>query len=258
MSATSRLTTAQKELVKNFKTFTSASDTVAINFLQQHNWNIEVAVDEYFVNPPPAEEVEQSQINENKIEALFTKYADESKEYMDSEGVERFFKDLGVELSDIVTIVVAWQLEAETLGEFSKKEFVEGFKGLRCETITDIKERLEALRAELFDERAFKEFYQYIFNYAKGAEAKVLDLEMAIELWKLVLKERFQFLELWTRYLREFHKRAISRDTWNLLLEFAKNINANMSNYDDEGAWPVLIDDFVNWARPQIQTNDKK
>jgi Cullin binding len=38
---------------------------------------------------------------------------------------------------------------------------------------------------------------------------------------------------------------------YNSFLEFSVTAGKDLSDYDDEGAWPVLIDEFVEYYRQQ-------
>ncbi|XP_060672487.1 defective in cullin neddylation protein AAR3 isoform X2 [Ziziphus jujuba] len=45
--------------------------------------------------------------------------------------------------------------------------------------------------------------------------------------------------------LMKNQRHNISEDTWRQVLAFSRCVHENLEGYDPEGAWPVLIDDFV-------------
>lgn len=95
----------------------------------------------------------------------------------------------------------------------------------------------------------------FAFEYNKPPEQRSLPIETARQLFPLILEGRFLHLELWIEFLQG-RKNAISRDTYSLLLDFTRSVDQDLSNYDGEnGAWPVLLDEFVDFAKPRIQAS---
>lgn len=249
-----KLKSSQREKVKHFVMVTNTGEKTALFCLQSHDWKIDVASDAYFQNPDLYLKDPKACVDRKRLDSLYNKYRDPHEtEKIGADGVISFLTDLSLHPEDRQVLIIAWKLKAGTQCEFTREEFMTGMSELGCDSVEKLKQKLTALDSELKDVTKFRDLYYFTFNYAKNPGQKNLDLDMAIAYWNIVLGGRFKFLPFWTRFLTEHHKRAIPRDTWNLLLDFSIIINEDMSNYDEEGAWPVLIDDFVEWARPQLR-----
>jgi len=258
-----KLKSTQRDKVKRFVSFTQTSEQTAIFCLSQHDWKLELASDAYFQNPElywresatnSYKASPQPMADRKKIDQLFNKYRDPTEaDKITADGTLRLLQDLKLSPDSRLVLIMVWKMKAATQCEFSREEFLQGLADLAVDSIDKLRSKLVTVEQEtLRDAVKFRDLYIFSFGYAKNPTQKGIELEMAIPYWHILLQGRFTLLGLWTQFLQEQHKRSIPRDTWVLLLDFCQTINTDLSNYDEEGAWPVLIDDFVEWARPRL------
>ena len=128
------------------------------------------------------------------------------------------------------------------------------------DSLTKQKSALATLRSSISSDQAlFKRVYKHTFVCGREKGQKALSLENALVYWKILFSsagmawktENYNWLDLWCSFLEEKYKNSVSRDTWNQTYEFfAKTLkDENMEWYDDNGAWPVVLDEFAAYVK---------
>lgn len=183
------------------------------------------------------------------LNEFFGRYQDLGEERIVAEGVVRLCEDLGITAMDPVTLVLARHCGAKRNGEFSREEFCRGMLQLGCTDLVALMARIPELRRELETRSACKTVYAFTFRYSLDEGVRSLPREVAIELWKLLLPPHFVLLEQWLDFVERRVKNTISEDVWMMVWDLATQVKGDLSNYDDDSSWPVLLDEFVEEVR---------
>ncbi|KAL5739070.1 hypothetical protein ACOSQ2_028250 [Xanthoceras sorbifolium] len=91
----------------------------------------------------------------------------------------------------------------------------------------------------------FSRFYDFVFFMCRENGQKNITVIRAVAAWRLALAGRFRLLNQWCNFVEKNQRHNINEDTWQQVLAFSRCVHENLEGYDPEGAWPVLIDDFV-------------
>lgn len=87
----------------------------------------------------------------------------------------------------------------------------------RCDSIEKLRNKIYQIEKELNnDVKKFKDLYHFTFTFGKNSTQKSLDLEDAIEYWKMILSDKFKYLNLWIDFLNVVKKKIFSK--FNFLL----------------------------------------
>lgn len=193
------------------------------------------------------------------VNALFDSFKDVEQEKIGAESLYVLFDAVDLDPLDISALIFAWKLNAQTPCEFSRHEFVEGLIKLGVDSMPKLKKKVHTLKTMIQEPADFRSFYMYAFNYNKPPGQRSMPVDTARQLCSLLLRDRFIHLDLWLEFLKG-RKHAVTRDSFALLLDFAMIVDGDFSNYEEDGAWPVLLDEFVEYAkakRPSAGSSDE-
>jgi DCN1-like protein 1/2 len=96
------------------------SEAVAIELLRATDWQLDAAADRFFMSGGGP----SVQIDAEKVEKLFQGYAaKDGGEKIEIAGIEALCSDLGVDPTDPIMLLIAWQMGCETMCVFTRQEW---------------------------------------------------------------------------------------------------------------------------------------
>jgi hypothetical protein len=104
------------------------------------------------------------------------------------------------------------------------------------------------------DPELHKKIYSFTYKYYLEPGMKNIPTETATALWPLLFtkngfEQKCAFLDDWITWLDGLGEKraAIKKDEWDMFLEFNRNTRGDLKNFEDDGSYPSIFDDFLEW-----------
>lgn len=247
--------------IDNFVQVTGCNDyQLAEQLLRKHRLHLNDAIDDYYTNHLSQGSHNNANLNVEALEAIFSQYADNSdNNIMDLDGTIAYFTDLGIDVeNDPQALVAAYILESPSTGVFNRDKFIKNW-GKVQPSIKSISDMSEYLNSALNDNILMKNVYKFAFKYALEEGQRKLETDDVVALWKCFYQNEFKNLEIngvestVTKFVNDYigggncRKTQISQDEWNMAYQFFQIPLNELSQYEESSAWPVLMDEFVDF-----------
>jgi hypothetical protein len=166
---------------------------------------------------------------------------------IETEGLEAFCVAIGLDMySSPEVLMIGFFMQAPDMAEITSEQFSRGMSVLGTSSTAELKAAVPSIRARVTgDPSVFTSFFKYAFESNLGDGMRVLDGEVAVALLRALLSGTWALAESFAAYLEAKSVKTVTKDTWMQTLAFSKAFPTSIDEYDEDAAWPVLIDDFV-------------
>jgi hypothetical protein len=173
---------------------------------------------------------------------------------MSMDGIGRLCEDIGVDPENVAALVLCWRLGSKSKpGAITREEFIEGMTKNRQEGLESLRNMVPSLDIGFLERSEFRGFYRFAFKFSLEGTHKTIETELVINLLPIVLNDTIApHLPDFLAFLKQSSNTRITLDQWESFLQFSQSVSLDVSDFDEDGAWPILLDEFVEWKRSEI------
>lgn len=171
------------------------------------------------------------------------------------EGISKLCEHLDIDpVEDVKILVLLHKMGSNSKpAQISREEWMSGCQKLGLGDINSFKALLPSLELGFMERADFRDFFKFCFKFNLEGTHKTLDKDLVVDLVDITLKERIagDRLTNFKEFLnttKDVSYDRITLDQWISFLDFSIDC-PDLSLYDeDNSAWPVLIDDYVDFS----------
>lgn len=160
---------------------------------------------------------------------------------------------MGLDPVDRRVLLLAWLSEASRMGFFTRGEWKRACGRLRAGTPASVVAALTPLARSVDtpNSQEFPSFFEFAFKYClTDVSQKIIDLDTAGEMLSLALPETCHHRRALLEFLKSQKEyKCVNADQWRGIGRFVREVGAGCAGFDDDGAWPLLLDNYVEWVR---------